>query len=160
ANQLAGDWCGHLHGLPAIFPPDRAKRALATVKQLCLPLTQSGVLNAARSDGSVDASGNPQSNGVFAGECMCVAATLAYNEDAATALEITRRLQEAMILQERREWDMPNLLDAAGRVQHGTDFYQNMILWGLPLALANQDIHRACSPGELIQKILAAAQRA
>ncbi|MDE3180987.1 MAG: hypothetical protein KGM47_15175, partial [Acidobacteriota bacterium] len=158
ANQLAGDWCGHLHGLPAIFPPDRAKRALATVKQLCLPLAQSGVLNAARGDGSVDASGSPQSNGIFAGECMCVAATLAYNEDTATALEITRRLQEAMILQERREWDMPNLLDAAGRVQHGTDFYQNMILWGLPLALANQDIHRACSPGELIQKILAAAQ--
>ncbi|HEX5482707.1 MAG TPA: GH116 family glycosyl hydrolase [Terriglobia bacterium] len=159
ANQLAGDWCGHLHGLPAVFPPDRAERALATVKQLCLPLTHAGVLNAARADGGVDTSGSPQSNGIFAGECMCVAATLAYNEDAATALDIARRLQEAMILQERREWDMPNLLDAAGRVQHGTDFYQNMILWGLPLALVNLDIRRSCSPGALIQRILAAAQR-
>jgi uncharacterized protein (DUF608 family) len=158
ANQLAGEWCGRLHGLPAVFPPDRVKRTLATVKRLCVPLTAAGVLDAARPDGSLDLSGSPQSEGVFAGECMCVAATLAYNEDAETALEITRQLFEAIVVQDRCEWDMPNFLNAAGRVVHGTDFYQNLILWALPPALANQDIHTACSSGQFVERILHAAQ--
>jgi len=158
ANQLAGEWCGHLHGLPEIFPPDRVKQTLATIKRLCIPLTKAGVLDAARPDGSIDRSGSPQSDGVFTGECVCVAATLAYNKDTETALDITRQLYEAIVLKERCEWDMPNFLDASGHVVHGTDFYQNMILWALPLAMANMDIRKACSAGQLVQKVLDAAQ--
>ncbi len=158
ANQLAGEWCGRLHGLSAVFPTDRVKQTLETVKRLCIPLTEAGILNSARLDGSVDVTGSPQSDGIFAGECMCVAATLAYNDDAATALEITRRLFTAIVVQNRCEWDMPNSLDASGRIVHGTDFYQDMILWGLPLALAGLDIHGVCSGGRIVERVLRAAQ--
>lgn len=158
ANQLAGEWCGRLHGLPAIFPPERVQQALVTIKQLCIPPTNAGVLDAARPDGSIDLSGSPHSEGIFVGECLCVASTLAYNQDAATALEVAGRLFKAIILNDRCGWDMPNLLDATGRVQHGTDFYQDMILWGLPLALANLDIRQACSPGGLVDRIFKAGK--
>lgn len=160
ANQLAGEWCARLHGLRDVFPPGHVKQALGTIKRLCMPLTGAGVLDAARPDGSIDSSGSPQSDGIFTGECACVAATMAYNGQTETAIEIARRLYESIVLKERRGWDMPNLLDASGHVTHGTDFYQNMILWALPLAIASLSIHEACSPGRLIERVLRAAQRA
>lgn len=157
ANQLAGEWCARLHGLPSVFPPEHIRKALTTIKQLCIPLTSAGVLDAAAPDGSVDHSGSPQSDGIFTGEAACVAATLAYNEDRATGMEIAKRLFGSIVFQERRPWDLPNLLDASGKAIHGTDFYQNLILWALPLAIGQQSIHEACTAGHIVSQVLEAA---
>jgi uncharacterized protein (DUF608 family) len=157
ANQLAGEWCAQLHGLPSIFPEDHILKTLETVKRLCMPLTSAGVLDAARPEGGLDHTGSPQSDGIFVGECACVAATLSYHGDDASGLEIARRLFETIVLKERRPWDMPNILDASGKIIHGTDFYQDMILWALPLASARKSIHQACSAGLMVSRILDAA---
>jgi uncharacterized protein (DUF608 family) len=157
ANQLAGEWCAKLHCLPGVFRNDHVLKALSTVKRVCMPLTPAGIVDAARRDGRLDHSGTPQSDGIFTGESVCVAAIMAYCEDATTALEIARRLFETIVLQERRPWDLPNILDSSGRAIHGTDFYQNMVLWALPLSLARQSIHQACSEGSIVNRILQAA---
>jgi hypothetical protein len=55
---------------------------------------------------------------------------------------------------------MPNIIDReTGEVAYGTDFYQMMILWALPLAFLSQDITTACGPGGFIDRILSAARQ-
>lgn len=160
ANQLAGEWCARLHGLPGAFPPERVQTALATIERLCGGPEIAGLLNAARRDGGLDRSGHPQSDGIFTGECLCAAATMAYAGRRESALDVARRLFEAVVLQDRLGWELPNLLDPQGLAIHGTDFYQNMILWALPLALQGADIAEACAPNQWIARILTAASAA
>jgi hypothetical protein len=52
---------------------------------------------------------------------------------------------------------MPNLLDATGRAIHGTDFYQMMLLWALPLALRAQSLQEACAPGQFVDQVIRGA---
>jgi hypothetical protein len=52
---------------------------------------------------------------------------------------------------------MPNILDSEGNAIHGTDFYQMMLLWALPLALRAQSLQQACSPGQLVDQVIRAA---
>jgi hypothetical protein len=58
-------------------------------------------------------------------------------------------------------WDMPNIVRGdpghMGRV-YGFDYYQCMSLWGLPAALAGEDLAAAGRPGGLVDRILAAAR--
>ncbi|HZZ38145.1 MAG TPA: hypothetical protein VFE06_03365, partial [Acidobacteriaceae bacterium] len=98
-----------------------------------------------------------QSNGIFTGECLVAAATLIYEGRRDDGMEIARRMMEAIVLRDAAGWEMPNILDAEGKVLHGDDFYQMMILWSLPLALQGHGIHEASAPGNLVSRILAAS---
>ncbi|MGH9503724.1 MAG: GH116 family glycosyl hydrolase [Terriglobales bacterium] len=157
ANQLAGQWCTRLHGLPGAFPGERVGKTLDKIQQCCVCGTAHGALNSTRPNGSADHTAARQSDGIFTGECLCLAATLVYEGDEAAGVEIARRLMTAIVLQDGAGWEMPNILDAEGRVLHGNDFYQMMILWGLPLALDSESIADTCASGGFIARILSAA---
>ena len=157
ANQLAGEWCARLHGVKGVFPAENVSKALEMIQHRCMPLTDSGILNSARPDGAPDRTAPHQSDGIFTGEALCVAATMAYFGKTKAALHIAENLLNAIVLRDHREWDMPNILDAAGHAIHGTDFYQMMMLWALPLALRGQSLHEACAPGQLIDQVIRAA---
>ncbi len=158
ANQLAGQWCTHLHGLPGAFPGEHVVKTLAKIEECCIRATAHGALNSTRPDGSPDHTASRHSDGIFTGECLCLAATLAYEHQKSVGLETARRLMSAIVLQDGAGWEMPNILDAEGRVLHGNDFYQMMILWALPLALEDQSIAETCAKGGFIARILAAAE--
>jgi hypothetical protein len=55
---------------------------------------------------------------------------------------------------------MPNIVrgDTGERV-YGTDYYQSMMLWALPPALKGQDIHDACAPGSIVDRVLRAGRQ-
>jgi uncharacterized protein (DUF608 family) len=154
ANQLVGQWCARLHSLEAIYPSDHISDSLQTVFDLCSRRTRAGLLNSADRRGNPDVTGIPHSNGIFTGECIAVGATMAYESRAQDGMEIVRRMMEQIVVQEDAGWDLPNILNAEGKIIHGTDFYQMMILWSLPLALNGQGIHEACSKGTLVDRIL------
>lgn len=157
ANQLVGESCSRLHGLGGLFPPEHVQSALATVRRTCM--TPHGARNAIRPGGDLDTSGGRQSTGIFTGECIATAATLAYAGDRVAALDLARRMMEDIVIRQRAAWDMPNILDgASGAVLHGTDFYQMMILWAMPLALLGQGIGEACASGSLIDRIVRAGR--
>lgn len=159
SNQLAGQWLGHLHGLPSVFPPDRVRTTLETVKRSTVPLSKYGVKNAIRRDGTTDPGGELHSTGIFTGETVCLACTLAYNEDKQTAEEVALKVVDNIVRNQRVEWDLPNNINPeTGKVDYGTDFYQMMIQWALPLALAGQGIFEACVPGGLVDRVLKAAE--
>ena len=157
ANQLAGQWCTRLHSLPGAFPSERVPAVLAKIEATCVQATRHGAINAARPDGGFDRTATPHSDGIFTGECLCLAATLAYESRRPQGKEIAERMMRAIVLQDGLGWELPNILDVNGRAIHGDDFYQLMILWSLPLALEGQGIREACAPGSLVDRILAAA---
>jgi hypothetical protein len=45
-----------------------------------------------------------------------------------------------------------------GERTFGTDYYQNMMLWALPAALAGTDLRGPCAPGGLVARLLAAGE--
>lgn len=157
ANQLVGQWCARLHSLERLLPEDRTRAALQTVLSACGRLTAAGLLNSATRDGEIDDSGGRQSSGIFTGECLATAATLIYEGRRDDGLEIARRMMDAIVLKDAAGWELPNILDAEGKVLHGDDFYQMMILWSLPLALQGHGIREASAPGNLVSRILASS---
>lgn len=154
ANQLVGQWCARLHGIGSIYPADHIDNALQAILDTCGGGTQAGLLNAADRDGKADLTGVPHSNGIFTGECISTAATMTYEGRAQEGMEKVCRMMEAIVIREGAGWELPNILNAEGKIIHGTDFYQMMILWSLPLALAGQGIHEACAKGSFIDRIL------
>jgi len=154
ANQLVGQWCARLHGIRSIYPADHIDKALQTILDTCGRGTQAGLLNAAERSGKADLTGIPHSNGIFTGECISTAATMTYEGRAQEGMERARRMMEAIVIGEGAGWELPNILNAEGKIIHGTDFYQMMILWSLPLALAGHGIHEACAKGSFIDRIL------
>jgi uncharacterized protein (DUF608 family) len=157
ANQLVGQWCSRLHGLERLTPEDRARQTLESVLLSCGSLTAAGLLNAAKRNGGTEESGGRQSSGIFTGECLVTASTLIYEGRREVGLEIARRLMDAIVRANGAGWELPNILDAEGKILHGDDFYQMMILWSLPLALHGQGIREASTPGNLISRILASS---
>lgn len=157
SNQLAGQWIACLHGLPDVFPRERVESVLETTKQMAIPATAVGMLNAVRPDGTIDPD-NEQSREIFPGENMVVAMTMMYTGDRETGLEVARRVIDNLVLRQRVEWDMPNRVDPAdGKVTYGTDFYQQMILWGLPAAIQGQTLKEFAAAGGLVDRVLKAA---
>jgi uncharacterized protein (DUF608 family) len=158
ANQLAGQWLARLHGLEDVFPAARVKTVLETVKRKNLPASEWGAMNAIRPDGSVDESGPAHSTEIFAAENLAVAMTLMYHGDVDTGKELAHRVMNNVVLRQRVPWDMPNMFEPEnGTITHGTDFYQMMMQWGIPLALAGESIADVCAPGGLVARIVEAA---
>ncbi|MFS8082694.1 MAG: GH116 family glycosyl hydrolase, partial [Ginsengibacter sp.] len=154
ANQMVGQWCSRLHSLPSLYPPEHVRHALETVLAECSQPTEWGLMNAVCPDGALDISGAPLSNGIFTGECIAAAATMAYEGLPDDGMEVARRMMEAIVLRNGAGWELPNLLNTDGKIIHGDDFYQMMIIWALPLALRGEGIREACFPAGLIDRVL------
>jgi hypothetical protein len=66
---------------------------------------------------------------------------------------------EAMAVKQGNQWVQPNVVSGdTGERIYGSDYYQNMILWSLPAALAGQDLSQACARGSLVDRIIKAGK--
>ena len=45
-----------------------------------------------------------------------------------------------------------------GERTYGNDYYQDMMLWAMPSAVAGQDLHGPCAPGGVVDRVLQAAR--
>ncbi len=64
-----------------------------------------------------------------------------------------------MVIRQGKGWDMTNMVNAdTGEVRFGTDYYQMMILWAVPVAIDGQSLKEFCAPGGFVDKIMKAAQ--
>lgn len=66
---------------------------------------------------------------------------------------------ELLVLRQRHPWDLPNIVrgDTGTRV-FGTDYYQHMMLWAVPAALAGQDLRAFCAPDGLVDQVMQAGK--
>lgn len=152
SSQLDGQWMVDLHGLPAVFRRDRITSALRTIEQTCV--VDMGVAGFAEPGKGPDLS----RYGTFPPEVLIVAMTYMYQGQRELGLEIARRNMDNIIRVQGLGWDLPNLIRCdTGARTYGADYYQNMVLWGLPAALANQNLSGPCESGGLVERVVRAA---
>jgi hypothetical protein len=120
-----------------------------------------GAANFARPDGSPLPSGSKVAEyglyAMFPPELVVLAMTYLYAGERDFGLELCRKHWETLCLKQGHIWDLPNIVrgDTGQRV-FGTDYYQNMMLWAMPAAIAGQDIRASTAPGSLIERVIRA----
>jgi len=152
SSQLDGQWMVDFHGLDPVFRPDRIKVALDTIKQTCL--VDMGLAGFAEPGKGPDLG----RYGTFPPEVIIVAMTYMYHGQRELGLEIARRSVDNIVRIQGLGWDLPNLIRCdTGARTYGADYYQNMILWGMPAALIGSDLTAPCRSDGLVSQVLAAA---
>ena len=154
SNQLDGEFSNLLHGLSGVFRADRVEQALDTIKRTCF-------VEIGGAAGFADAAGTPllTKYGTFMAEIHMLAMTYIYKGDRETGLELLRDCLHNLVIGQRHPWDLPNSIRCdTGEWTFGTDYNQNMMLWGLPAALAGQDISALCRPGGMVRMVTEAGR--
>ncbi len=172
-NQLMAQWCVNVVGLPDVLPEDNIQAALGTVEQLNMAATPYGLVNcvtpegerydskANATEGVVDIlANNDHAKQTFVGETLCAAMTFLYHGRADTGLEIARRVYEALALKTASPWNQRCLIDAdSGLPVWGDDYYSDMVIWAVPMALAGQSVGDFAEGGGLLDRMLEAARQ-
>ena len=177
AFQLDGEWMAVFHGLPGVFPPDKVKTTLETIKQTSMALTDKGVVVFINPDGSPIETGSAIPGeegynkvgywgafGVATPATLMLAMTYMYNGEKEVGLELARRFMHHLICEKGWTWDMPVFFwDDVGETRErgkrcGTDYYQNMLLWSLPAAMEGTDFRGPTAPGGLVDRVIRAAK--
>jgi uncharacterized protein (DUF608 family) len=157
--QLDGQWFARFHGTADVFPADHVATTLETIKACNVPLSETGVVNYATPDGKPAPVGGYGTYSYFPPELLMLAMLYMYNGQQEFGLELARRCWENITCTQRLTWNQPNLLrgdvDTGERV-YGNDYYQNMMLWSLPAAVAGKDLGAyAADPDGLVCRIMA-----
>lgn len=169
-NQLMAQWCVRVAGAPDALPAEKIQSALDTVTRLNMAATPYGLVNGVTPDGQrydskADATNeelaiganNDHARQVFFGENFCAAMTFIYHGRADTGLEIARRIYESVALKAVSPWNQRCINDAdSGLPVWGDDYYSNMVIWALPMALARQSVADFNRDGEFVARMIAA----
>lgn len=159
AFQLDGEWMTRYHGLPGVFQKDRVPVTLKTIETRNMALNKYGAANFAHPDGKPVEGVAYGTYGYFVPEICMLSATYIYNGQRDLGLRLLRGCMEAMAVKQGNQWVQPNVVSGdTGERIYGSDYYQNMILWSLPAALAGQDLSQACAAGSLVDRIIKAGK--
>ncbi|OHB83055.1 MAG: hypothetical protein A2V98_24345 [Planctomycetes bacterium RBG_16_64_12] len=165
--QLSSVWCTRVLGLEDPLPKDRIAKALQSIARLNLPASPYGMVDAVFADGRLCVEGGPGGDRIWSRDifiqCNATAAMVFLyfgrqdegRQAAGTMLNTIFRGPYPM------PWSQPcGLSSVTGGTCHGHDYYDHMVVWSYPLALAGQDVRAACAEGGLISRILEAASAA
>jgi uncharacterized protein (DUF608 family) len=158
-NQLMAQWCVKVLGLPNLLPEENVQAALATVQRLNMAATAYGLANGVTPSGERFDAGYPQEGDharqVFVGENWCAAMTFLYHGQHETGMQIARRIYEAVALKTRSPWNQRCLISAeSGLPVWGDDYYSNLVIWALPMALAGESVSEFVRPGSLVARMI------
>ena len=174
ANQFDGEWNNDFHGLNGIFRKERLDRALETIKKSCL--TDYGSVSFANTDLV-----SLETYGIFPPEIMMLGFTYLYEGDRKTGFQVLRNCLHNLFIKHCHTWDLPNMVSGGatftdateegregfftfgegsgeGQRTYGTDYYQNMMLWAAPAAVAGTDISDPTRSGGLVHRIIEAGR--
>jgi len=160
--QLDGEWMARSHGLPGVFRPDRVQATLTTLEQTALAATPDGAVTFTSPPGqdlvgTEFAPGYWGRAGIHPPGTLMLAMTFIFAGRPQVGEALARRTW-SVILEQGWSWDIPVVFEGGSRRrQGGFDYYQNLMLWALPAALAGQDIAAASQPGSLVDRIIQAA---
>jgi len=160
--QLDGQWMARFHGTADVFPEARAAVTLGTIKRCNVALSKTGAVNYAHQDGSPAPVGGYGTYSYFPPELLMLAMTYMYHGETQFGLQLARRCWENITCTQRLVWDQPNFFRGeldTGERSFGSDYYQNLMLWSLPAALAGTDLSGPCEPGGLVERVIRAGAR-
>ncbi|MEW6751332.1 MAG: GH116 family glycosyl-hydrolase [Candidatus Latescibacterota bacterium] len=165
--QLDGQWMTRFHGLEGAFPAERVRTTLDTLMRTnvyphgatVFRIPREGELNEPLrgSSTSLFLPGYWGEAGVHFPSSIMLAATYLYEGQPERGLELARRTVQTMVLDQRWSWCSALLFrgDNAGFLW-GADYYQNLMLWCLPAAIAGTDLAGPCQPGGLVERMVRA----
>ena len=157
AHQLDGEWIARFHGLPGVFQPERVGIVLETLKHTSLTQAASGAAVFCPPAGQSEVGWDPgywTMRGVHPPGTMNLAMQYMYAGQVELWPELAQRVV-AEVSHRGWTWDWPVVLDG-DEPRIGFDYYQNLVLWSLPAALAGQDLTGPCAPGGLVDRIMQA----
>jgi uncharacterized protein (DUF608 family) len=153
-------------GLDDPLPKDRIEKALDTIARLNIPASRFGMVDAVFPDGKLCVEGGIGGDRIWSRDifiqCNATAAMVYFYYDrpndgraaAKTMLDTIFRGPHPM------PWSQPcGISSVTGGTCHGHDYYDHMVVWSYPLALARQDIRAACGPDGLVARLLNAAKK-
>ena len=162
--QLDGEWMARSHGLPGVFRPDRIEETLDTLERTSIAMSEFGAVTFCKPGGSALGADdwNPGywgPHGVHPPGTFMLAMTCIYAGRRDVGLDLARRTVRE-ILKRGWYWDWPVVIDGA-RVsrREGADYYQNLMLWSLPAALAGEELAGPCRPDGLVERVIAAGEK-
>ena len=165
AYQLDGEWMAMFNGVPSVFPKERVKTVLRTVREKNVPHTRYGAVNLVNPDGTIMPYGGFPLAGFyepydfFTPELFMLSMTYIYAGEKDFGLELGRRCQQNIALEQGMTWDGANVIRGnTGERGFGNDYYQNMMMWSYPAALAGGDITGPMKGGGLVERVIQAAK--
>jgi uncharacterized protein (DUF608 family) len=164
AAQLSSVWCTRVLGLEDPLPADRIEKSLDSIARLNLPASPYGMVDAVLADGRVCVEGGPGGDRIWSRDifiqCNATAAMVfLYHGRRQEGLQAARTMLDTIFRGPyAMPWSQPcGLSSVTGGTCHGHDYYDHMVVWSYPLALAGQDIRGVCAPNGLVARILEAA---
>ena len=164
AAQLSSVWCTRVLGLADPLPKERIDQALAAIAKLNIPASRFGMVNAVFPDGKLCVEGGPGGQRIWSRDifiqCNATAAMVfLYHGRRDDGLKAARAMLDTIFRgPHAMPWSQPcGLSSVTGGTCHGHDYYDHMVVWSSPLALAGQDIAAASRTGGLIARMLHAA---
>lgn len=160
--QLGGQWVAGFHRLPGVFRAERVKTTLETIKRCNVALSKTGASNYAHADGSPAPGGGYGTYSYFPPEVLMLAMTYMYAGQRDFGIELARRCWENIVCTWRYTWDAPNIMRGdkdTGESVYGHDYYQDMMLWSLPAAMAGEPMQGPVKPGGLVDRVIQAARK-
>jgi uncharacterized protein (DUF608 family) len=152
ANQLMTIWCTRVVDLQDSLSGANVRTALDTIARLNMNSTSYGLTNGVNPDGTsyetTEGGTNDFPKNIFFGESLCTAMTFIYQGRRDTGLEIARRLYFAVAVKNASPWNQRCLLNGkTGLPQWGDDYYSNLVIWAVPMALAGQSVRQFVREG-------------
>lgn len=154
--QLDGQWITSWHGVPGVFPDDRVQQTLETLRLANCALSQSGAVNYTTPDGKAVRIGGYGTYAYFPPELFMLAMTYMYAGEREFGLELLYKCMKN-IVEWGYLWDFTNIMRGdvdTGQRAFGADYYQNMMLWAVPAALAGGDLTVPFGENGLINRII------
>jgi uncharacterized protein (DUF608 family) len=164
--QFDGEWTAVVHGLPGVFKPERIKTTLQTIKSCNVKLAPDvGATTFAQRDGTpLTAGSKVAAYGVYTmvvAEVLLLSMIYIQHGEREYGLELARKHWDNLVNRQRHAWDMPNMVRGdTGERYIGTDYYQAMMLWALPLALEGENLTNAYGAGSFVGRVIQAGRQA
>jgi uncharacterized protein (DUF608 family) len=157
--QLDGEWMARFHGLEGVFRADRVRTTLETLQRTNTYPFGATVFRL-RQEGEF-LPGYWGEAGVHVPSSIMLAATHLYHGNRGLGLDLAERTLRGLVIERRASWDSILLFRGEdAEFLWGADYYQNMMLWALPAALAGTDLVAPCRPGGLVSRMIEAAREA
>ena len=161
--QLDGEWIADWHGLPqnTVFPTNRVLTTLETIKNINCKLSESAAVNYANPDGTPAKVGGYGPYSYFPPEAMMLAMNYMYEGQKDFGMDLLYRTMKNIVCKWGYTWDAPNIMRGdkdTGERTFGSDYYQDMMLWAVPAAMAGQDLTGPSKTGGLVARVIAAGK--
>jgi len=163
--QLDGELIARFHGLGPVFDGTRVTKTLETIEDINVRLSGRGAINFATPKGEAAGGGagiadlEYDPHEFFPAELLMLAMTYMLDGKTDTGMELAHRCMREIVCAQGRSFNSPNII-RCDRTESafGNDYYQVLMIWGLPAAAEGSPMAEYGAAGSFIDRIIKSCQ--